>query len=163
MKLAPIMSIQRFSDCRYIQREIFSESCWPNLNCKYHYLVDLAQQSEFRLVINLSFKRVITIQIWFGSTQFRKDFHAHREIFPISYKSTWNQIVLTSFRLIRHQTNVRLNPNQSETGKYNLISGWFNAIQKRFPCAIYSHKAFWHVESLSQTRGKQTLLLVSKR
>ena len=38
-------------------------------------------------------------------------------------KSTRNQIPLTIFRLIWIQTDVRLVPNQSENGKYNLISG----------------------------------------
>ena len=38
-------------------------------------------------------------------------------------KSTRNQIVFTIFRLIWIQTDVRLDPNQSEIGKYNLISG----------------------------------------
>ena len=37
-------------------------------------------------------------------------------------KSNWNQIVLTIFRLICSQTDVRLVPNQSENGKFNLIS-----------------------------------------
>ena len=38
-------------------------------------------------------------------------------------KSTRNQIVFTIFRLIWNQTDIRLDPNQSENGKYNLISG----------------------------------------
>ena len=33
-----------------------------------------------------------------------------------------NQIVFTIFRLIWNQKDVRLDPNQSENGKYNLIS-----------------------------------------
>ena len=37
-------------------------------------------------------------------------------------KSTRNQIVFTMHRLIWIQTTVRLDPNQSENGKYNLIS-----------------------------------------
>ena len=49
-------------------------------------------------------------------------------------KSTRNQIVFTIFRMILNQTNVRLVPNQSENGKYNLVSGWFNNIVKRFLC-----------------------------
>ena len=49
-------------------------------------------------------------------------------------KSNWNQIVFTMHRLIRNQTDVRLVTNQSENGKYNLISGWFNKISKRFLC-----------------------------
>ena len=38
-------------------------------------------------------------------------------------KSTRDQIVFTIFRLIWIQTDVRLDPNQSENGKYNLILG----------------------------------------
>ena len=50
-------------------------------------------------------------------------------------KSTRNQIVL-----IWIQTDVRSDPNQSENGKYNQISGWFNKISKRFPCVyVYTH------------------------
>ena len=41
-------------------------------------------------------------------------------------KSNRNQIVFTIFRLIWNQTDVRLVPNQSANGKYNLISVWFN-------------------------------------
>ena len=52
-------------------------------------------------------------------------------------ESTRNQIVFTIFWLIWIQTDsVRLVPNHSENGKYNLISGWFhfNKIAKRFIC-----------------------------
>ena len=45
--------------------------------------------------------------------------------------STWNQIVFTIYRLISIQTDVRLVPNQSENGKYNLISVWFYKISKK--------------------------------
>ena len=38
-------------------------------------------------------------------------------------KLTRNQIVFTIFRLIWNQTDVRLDPNQPDNGKYNLISG----------------------------------------
>ena len=37
-------------------------------------------------------------------------------------KSTRNQIVFTILRLIWNRTDVRLDPNQLENGKYNLIS-----------------------------------------
>ena len=47
-------------------------------------------------------------------------------------KSTRNQIVLTIFWLIWIRTDVRLDLNHSENGKYNLISVWFNKISKRF-------------------------------
>ena len=49
-------------------------------------------------------------------------------------KSTRNQILFTIFRLIWNQTKVRLVPNQSVNGKYNLISGWSNKISKIFLC-----------------------------
>ena len=43
-------------------------------------------------------------------------------------KSTRNQILFTIFRLIWNKTGVHLDPYQSENGKYNLISVWFNKI-----------------------------------
>ena len=43
-------------------------------------------------------------------------------------KSTWYRIVFTIFQLIWIQADVRLDQNQSEIGKYNLISVWFNKI-----------------------------------
>ena len=53
-------------------------------------------------------------------------------------KSTRNQIVFSIFRLISIQTDsIRLDPNQSENGKYNLISGWFSNIQTIFICVYY--------------------------
>ena len=59
---------------------------------------------------------------------------AHREILWNLFKSYWNQILSTIYRLILNQTDVRLVPNPSEKGKYSLISGWFNKILKRFIC-----------------------------
>ena len=47
-------------------------------------------------------------------------------------KSNRNQIVFTIFRLIWNQ----MVPNQSENGKWNLISVWFNKITERF---IYAY------------------------
>ena len=41
---------------------------------------------------------------------------------PNLIKSNRNQIVFTMHRLIWDQTDVRLVPNQSENGKYNMIS-----------------------------------------
>ena len=54
----------------------------------------------------------------------------HKKIFlkSIIIKSSWNQIVFIIFRLILIQADVRLVLNQSENGKYNLISGWFITI-----------------------------------
>ena len=37
------------------------------------------------------------------------------------------------------QTDVRLDPNQTENGNYNLNSVWFNKISKRFLCVYYGH------------------------
>ena len=48
------------------------------------------------------------------------------------FKSTQIYIIFILFRLIWIQMKVYLDPNQSENGKYNLISIWFNAIWKRF-------------------------------
>ena len=57
-------------------------------------------------------------------------------------KSTRNQIVFTLFQSIWIQTNFRLDPNQSENGKYNLISGWFNKISKKFHCVSLMGRLF---------------------
>ena len=43
-------------------------------------------------------------------------------------------IVFFIFSLIWNQTDVRLVPNQSENGKYNLISVSFNKVSKRLLC-----------------------------
>ena len=59
------------------------------------------------------------------------------EIVENLIESTWNQIVFTIFRLIWIQANVRLDPNQSKNGNYNLISGCFNKIQIDFSLCIY--------------------------
>ena len=60
---------------------------------------------------------------------------AHTEKYLRNHvKSTRNQIVFIIFRLIWIQTDVLLDPNQSENGKYNLISVWFYKISKRFLC-----------------------------
>ena len=56
------------------------------------------------------------------------------ESFRNLVKSNRNQIVFTIFWLIKSQTDVRLFPNQSVHGKYNMISVWFNKIPKRFLC-----------------------------
>ena len=59
----------------------------------------------------------------------------HREnFFKNLIKSTWNQIVFTISWLFWTQTDVRLDPNQLEIRKYNLISGGFNKILKMILC-----------------------------
>ena len=49
-------------------------------------------------------------------------------------ESNWNKIVVTILWLFWNQTDVSLVPNQSENGKYNLISVRFNKISKGFLC-----------------------------
>ena len=44
--------------------------------------------------------------------------------------------------MIWNQTVVRLVPNQSENGKYNLILGWFNKISKKFLCVYVKYGWF---------------------
>ena len=60
--------------------------------------------------------------------------HIHTENFFLKnlIKETRNQIVFTVFRQIWIQTDVRLDPNQSENGKYNLTLGLFNQISKKY-------------------------------
>ena len=50
--------------------------------------------------------------------------------FPNCIITNRNQIAFTMHRLIWNQMDVRLVPNQSENGKYHLISVWFNKISK---------------------------------
>ena len=61
-------------------------------------------------------------------------------------KSNRNQNAFSIFRLICNQTDVRLVPNQSKNGKYNLISVWFNK--------IYLCVAIWKATNLTM-RGPQ--------
>ena len=68
-------------------------------------------------------------------------------VFKVNTEKTFQNLSISTrirlyfpfFRLIWIQTDVRLDPNQSENGKHNLISGWFNQILKRFPymCAVF--------------------------
>ena len=59
-------------------------------------------------------------------------------------ESTRNQIAFTIFRLILDPNGrVLLDPSQSEYGKCNLISGWFNKIQKIFLYLQTAGKLFW--------------------
>ena len=65
-------------------------------------------------------------------------------------KSNRNQFVFTIFRLICNQTDVRLIPNQSENGKYNLISGCLDKIWKRFFSVQGEHQYSSHVSFVIQ-------------
>ena len=49
-------------------------------------------------------------------------------------KSSRNQILFTIFRLVLNETDICLVPDQSENGKYNLISVRFNKISKIILC-----------------------------
>ena len=55
-------------------------------------------------------------------------------------KSNQIWIVFTPFQLIWHQAEFRLVPNQSENGKCNLISVWFNNIRKIFHSVSHSRQ-----------------------
>ena len=74
----------------------------------------------------------------------QKIFPAHtQKYFSNLIKSTRNHNVFTIFRLIWNTNGrVRLVPNQSENGKYNLISGWCNKISKSFLCTYTLIKSF---------------------
>ena len=56
------------------------------------------------------------------------------ELFRNIIKSTRNQGVFTIFWLIWIQMDVCLDPNQLETGKYTLISGWFKKTSGKSLC-----------------------------
>ena len=57
-----------------------------------------------------------------------------KKFFRNLIKLTRNQIEFTMHWLIWIQTDVRLDQNQSENGKYNLISGWSNETSEKFLC-----------------------------
>ena len=46
----------------------------PNQDCNYKFPIDLAQQTEFRLLREINLEMVITIKIWCRLTQFGKKF-----------------------------------------------------------------------------------------
>ena len=72
----------------------------------------------------------------FVSCIFFRRLYTKRNWFIFLVKLNRNQIVFTIFRLILIQTDVRLDQNQSENVKYNLITCWFNLILKRFLCVL---------------------------
>ena len=59
-------------------------------------------------------------------------------------ESTRNRIVFTIFRFILNWTDVCLDLNKPENGKYNLISGWFSKTSEKFLCVYWEvlHDAF---------------------
>jgi len=64
------------------------------------------------------------------------------QCFETCIKSNRNLIVFTIFWLIWNQTDVRLVPNQSANGKYNLISVWFNTC---FETLYLAHCPHWEL------------------
>ena len=72
-------------------------------------------------------------QLFINAFTMAEKFHI-QNFFLNLVRWTRNEIVFTIFQLIWIQTEICLNPNHSGNGKYNLISGWFNKIQKRFLC-----------------------------
>ena len=65
----------------------------------------------------------------------------HKEIFFWNLiELNRNQIIFTIFQLIWNETEIRLVPKQSESGKYNLILGWLNKISKIYLCVCYPCK-----------------------
>ena len=49
--------------------------------------------------------------------------------------------------------DARLDPNQSENGKYNLISGWFDKISKTFLCVERVGNFSMSVKPISSCAG----------
>ena len=86
------------------------------------------------------------------------------EFFRNLKKSTRNQIVFIIFRLIWIQTDVRLDPNLSENGKYNLISVWFDKIsvcvhQTAKTAAIRETGVSRHHGSIIECPGHQSIIV----
>ena len=67
--------------------------------------------------------------------------YTHRSRFLILVKSTAIGLYLLFSIDLEPNAEFLSVPNQSKYGKYNLISGWFNKISKRFLC-VYSHPKF---------------------
>ena len=80
----------------------------------------------------LIIRRTVKAYIWLPWLNTEKSF---RNLI----KSNRHEIVFTMHRLIWNKTDIRLVPNQSENGKYNLISGWFNKISERFLWVYAAH------------------------
>ena len=76
-------------------------------------------------------------RVWTGIVYgqiFSRFTHTQIFLFEVLLNQTEIIIVFTIFRLIWNQTVVRLVLNQSENGKWNMISFWFVKISKRFLC-----------------------------
>ena len=82
---------------------------------------------------SISIVFLIAIMGWLDVASTLHNNHTEKS-FPSLIESNRNQIVFTNFRLIWNQTDAHLVLNQSENGKYYLISVWFDKISKRFLC-----------------------------
>ena len=90
---------------------------------------------------NASCACMLSIRCDLRASNHRGNYVHTEEFFRNLIKSTRNQIVFTIFRLIWNQTDVRLVINQSENGKYNLISVWYNKISKKYICVCSVKRA----------------------
>ena len=97
----------------------------------------------------LDHRTQISISVSCSIKQYRIVATLYREFFSKSH-----QINLKSdgiYRLIWIQTNFHLDPNQSENGKYDLISGWSNKFSIRFLC-VYREFSNMGVSKLEQNK-----------
>ena len=96
---------------------IFSGPAWTELHyASDHFWANFIRDERACFRCNFSMFKVAT----------------RRESFSKSYSIKPESDCIYHFSM--KQTDVRLFPNQSENGKYNLILVWFNKISKRFLC-----------------------------
>ena len=129
---------------------------WAPERCQFTRItMTLVATSHFGARILRSFELAPEPRTLFAATA--RDLSAPEKSFPNLIEWNRNQIVFTIFRLTWNQTDVRLVPNQSENGKYNLISVWFNKTSKRFICVYEAKKKcvrlgrLWKKKNLYQT------------
>ena len=107
-------------------------------NSRTHFITNLQKTSSHSCICLLAcnwcnnacnYKYMHSYNDAISSTNFEHDrstcenFMHTEKSFRNLIKLTWNRIVFPIFRLIWSQTDVRLDPDQSKNGKYNLISG----------------------------------------
>ena len=102
---------------------------------------------------------MIFVMIGFGLSNSSLEIYGfilHTEKYFINLiKSIRNQFEFTSFWLIWNQTDVCLDPNNSEHGEYNLISCWCIRFRKKF-----SGCTEWPLKSLHMLRLLNTLFSI---
>ena len=103
------------------------------LSTKRNFVCFIINRESINTIKLLSIWKAVKIYFLLRQQQSRDRLHTEKS-FRNLIKSTGNQIVFTVFRLTWIQTDVRLVLNQPKNGKYNLISGWFNKIPKKFLC-----------------------------